>query len=61
MGSLKDLGREITNREFTLERSHLFWLMKGTEDDKEPKFLEYLLNTKQPDACFTFIISFNPL
>lgn len=35
--------------------------MKGNEDDKEPKFLEYLLNTKQPDACFTFIISFNPL
>lgn len=61
MGSLKDLSREITNKESTLERSHLFWVMKGNEDAKEPEFLKYLLNAKYPDACFTFIISFNPL
>lgn len=33
VGSLKDLSREITGRESTLERSHLFWLMNGNENE----------------------------
>ena len=61
MGSLKDLRREVTNKEATLGKSHLFWLMKGNEDDKEPEFLKYLLNAKHLDMCFTFTISINPL
>lgn len=48
MGSLKYLSREITNKESALERSHLFWLMKGKEDAKEPEFLKYLTKCQVP-------------